>query len=183
MIKNYLAIALRNIRQNPLYSFINILSLAIGLAACLVIYLFISDEKSFDAFHTRNQSIYRLDEVQTFPGTNQQKVALSMPGMGPFILKEFPEVANYTRFQNRNKLLIIKDDKRFLLDNVAHVDSTFLNIFDYKLLAGDRATALNAPYSMLITKETAIKFFGSTDKALDNTLNFRDKEYKVTAIL
>jgi putative ABC transport system permease protein len=183
MIKNYLAIALRNIRQNPLYSFINILSLAIGLAACLVIYLFISDEKSFDAFHKQNQSIYRLDEVQTFPGTNQQKVALSMPGMGPAILKEFPEVANYTRFQNRNKLLVIKDDKRFLLDNVAFVDSTFLNIFDFNFLAGDRATALNAPFSMLVTEETAIKFFDNPDKALDNTLTFRDREYRITGIL
>jgi putative ABC transport system permease protein len=183
MIKNYLAIAIRNIRQNPLYAFINIFSLAVGLAACLIIYLFIYDESSFDGFHAKRDSIYRLDEVQTFPGTNQQKVALSMPGMGPAILKEFPEVANYTRFMNRNKLLVIKDDQRYLMDNVAHVDSTFLNIFDFKLLAGDRATALNAPYSMLITEETAIKFFGSTEKAMDNSLTFREKEYKIMGIL
>jgi putative ABC transport system permease protein len=104
MLKNYFAISLRNIRQNPLYAFINILSLAIGLAACLVIYLFISDERSFDAFHAKGEVIYRLDEVQSFPGTNEQKVALSMPGMGPAIRKEFPEVVSYARFVNRRRL-------------------------------------------------------------------------------
>ena len=83
MLKNYLLISLRNIRQSPLYAFINIFSLAIGLTACMVIYLFIRDERSFDAFHAKNESIYRLDEIQNFPGTNLQKVALSMPGMAP----------------------------------------------------------------------------------------------------
>jgi putative ABC transport system permease protein len=183
MIKNYLAIALRNIRQNPLYSFINIFSLAIGLAACLVIYLFISDEKSFDAFHSRSKSIYRLDEVQTFPGTNAQKVALNMGGMGPAMLKDFPEVVEYARFHNRSKQLIIKGDKRFLIPNVSYVDSTFLDIFDFELLMGDRATALDVPYSMLVTEETAIKYFESPEKAVDNTLTYRDKEYKITGVL
>ena len=134
MIKNYLAIALRNIRQNPLYSFINIFSLAIGLAACMIIYLFISDEKSFDTFHANPASIYRLNEVQNFPGTNEQHVALSMPGMGPNILKEFPEVENYTRYMSRDKPLVINDEDRFLLDRLAFVDSTFLEIFNYELI-------------------------------------------------
>jgi putative ABC transport system permease protein len=183
MIKNYLSIALRNIRQNPLYAFINIFSLAIGLAACLVIYLFINDEKSFDTFHAKNEVIYRLDEVQTFPGTNQQKVALSMPGMGPNILKEFPEVVNYTRFQNRNKQLVVRDEAQFLLDNVAFVDSTFLDIFDFEVIHGDRATALDAPKTILLTKKTALKFFKTPEEAINNTLTYRGKEFKVTGIL
>src|SRR5438128_7585113 len=97
MIRNYLSIALRNLRQNPLYSAINIFSLSVGLASCVVIYLFVKDERSFDAFHTKGANIYRLDEVQSFPGTNEQKVALNMGGMGPFIAKEFPEVVSFTR--------------------------------------------------------------------------------------
>ncbi|MEX1238755.1 MAG: hypothetical protein WEB30_03530 [Cyclobacteriaceae bacterium] len=100
MIKNYLAIALRNIREYPLYAVINISSLAIGLAACLVIYLFISDERGFDAFHSKKQNTYRLDEVQNFTGTNLQKVALSMSGMGPTLAEEFPEVQSFTRYWN-----------------------------------------------------------------------------------
>jgi putative ABC transport system permease protein len=183
MIKNYFAIAWRNIRQNPLYAFINISSLAIGLACCMVIYLFISDERSFDAFNSRNQNIYRLDEVQNFTGTNVQKVALSMPGMAPNIKAEFPEVELYARFWNRGKLLIEKDEARFLVDNVATVDSTFLDIFDYPLIQGDRNTVLDDPYTVAVTEETALKFFKSTDEAMGNSLKMRDHEYKITGIL
>lgn len=183
MLKNYFAIAWRAIRQKPLYSFINIFSLSVGLAACLVIYLFVQDEQSFDAFHEKNARIYRLDEVQNFPGTNEQKVALSMPGMAPAIGREFPEVVTYTRFQNRNKLLITKGETRMLVQNVAHVDSTYLDIFDFPLLAGDRATALDAPYSMAVTEDLALKFFKTTAEALNNTLTFREKEYTITAVL
>lgn len=183
MIKNYLMIALRNIAQSPLYAFINISSLAIGLAACLVIYLFIQDERSFDAFHSKGKNIYRLDEIQNFPGTNLQKVALSMPGMAPAMQREFPEVVTYTRFMCRPKQLVVKDDKRFLLPYVATVDSTFLEIFDFEVLIGDRSTALDEPYSLMVTEETALKFFSTIDQAMGNTLNFRDKEYKITGIL
>lgn len=183
MIKNYFAIAWRAIRQKPLYSFINIFSLSVGLAACLVIYLFVQDEQSFDRFHEKQSAIYRLDEVQNFPGTNKQKVALSMPGMAPAIGREFPEVVTYTRFSNRNKLLITKGETKMLVQNVAHVDSTYLDIFDFPLLAGNRETALDAPYTMAVTEELALKFFKNTDEALNNTLTFRDREYTITAIL
>lgn len=183
MIRNYLLIALRNIRQSKRYAFINILSLAIGIAACIVIYLFIQDERSFDAFHSRRENIFRLNEIQNFTGTNVQKVALSMPGMGPNILREFPEVANYTRFMCRPKQLVSKDDKHFLLPFVARVDSTFLDVFDFKMLIGDAGTALDAPYTMVVTQSTALKFFASLEAAMGNTLMYREKEYKITGVL
>jgi putative ABC transport system permease protein len=183
MLKNYILIAVRNIRQSPLYAFINIFSLAIGIASCIVIYLFITDERSFDSFHEKESVIYRLDEVQNFTGTNVQKVALSMPGMGPYLQKEFPEIENYTRFMCRPKILVIKDDKRFLLPNLATVDSTFLDIFDFPLLHGDKATGLDEPYSMMITEATALKFFNNVEEAMGESLKYRDKEYKITGIL
>ena len=166
-----------------MYAFINIFSLAIGLAACMIIYLFIRDEKSFDTFHEKKAAIYRLDEVQNFTGTNVQKVALSMPGMGPNLLKEFPEITNFARFMCRPKQLVIKEEKRFLLPFLATVDSTFLDIFDFKVLMGDRNTALDEPYTMMVTEQTALKFFSSIEEAMGNTLTFRDKDYKITGIL
>jgi putative ABC transport system permease protein len=183
MFRNYLSIAIRQIRQNPLYSFINIFSLAIGLACCLVIYLFITDEKSFDSWHTQGDVIYRLDEVQNFTGTNLQKVALSMPGMGPNMREELPEVKSYARFWNRGSLLLQKEDKRFVIDNVAIVDSTFLEIFDFSLLRGDKTTALDEPFKILLTEETALKFFKDIDDAMGNSITLREKEYKITGIL
>ncbi|MEQ8808238.1 MAG: ABC transporter permease, partial [Imperialibacter sp.] len=104
MIKNYLLIAYRNLLKQKLFSFINIFSLAIGLAASVVIYLFIQDETSFDQFHSLKENIYRLDEIQSFPGTNTQKVALSMPGMGPFLQQDFPQVKRYSRFRGNDNM-------------------------------------------------------------------------------
>lgn len=166
-----------------MYAFINIFSLAIGLACCMAIYLFIADERSFDAFHSKNQNIYRLDEVQNFTGTNLQKVALSMPGMGPNIKAEFPEVETYTRFWNGNKQLVEKGEMRFLIDNIATVDSTFLDIFDFALIAGDRNTLLDEPNCIAITEETALKFFTDTDEAMNNSLKLGGQEHKITGIL
>jgi len=183
MFRNYFSVALRNIRKGPLYAFINVFSLAIGLASCLTIYLFIKDERSFDAFHAKNKVIYRLDEVQNFPGTHEQKVALSMGGMGPFLQADFPEVIAYARFWNRGKELLVKNDTRLLIPNVALVDSTYLDLFDFELLKGDRSTALDHPYAMLVSEKTALKFFKSVDEAMNNTLTWRDKEYKITGII
>ena len=87
MFRNYLKVALRNSWKNKLTTFINLFSLAFGIGACLIIYLFIKDEQAFDAFHTHKDHIYRLNEIQSFPGTNTQHVALSMPGMGPNLKK------------------------------------------------------------------------------------------------
>src|ERR1043165_7146702 len=96
MFKNYLKTAWRNLRKNKIFSAINILGLSIGMAACIVIMLFVAYEKSFDNFHSKN--IYRLNEVQKFPGmVASQKVGLSMFPMGPTMRQEFPEILNYSR--------------------------------------------------------------------------------------
>lgn len=183
MLKNYLAITWRNIRQNPLYACINIFSLAIGLACCIAIYLFIADERSFDSFHSKKENIYRLDEVQNFTGTKTQKVALSMPGMAPAMKEEFPEVKLIARFWNRGKNLVENSEQKIQVENVAFVDSTFLDIFDYGLTQGDRATVLDQPYTVALTEETALKFFPDISKAMGSLLKLRDHEYKVTGIL
>ena len=182
MFWNYLKIALRNTRKQQLLSIINIFSLAFGIAACLLIYLFIHDERSFDAFHTKKAQLYRLDEVQSFPGTNTQNVALSMPGMGPNLAKDYPEVINYTRFWGRGKRLYYKDDQRMIIEKTVAVDSTFLELFDFELISGDRTTALDEPYSLILTKTTAEKFFKDKDP-MGESLVMRDDPYKITGIL
>jgi putative ABC transport system permease protein len=181
MFFNYLIIALRNTRKQKLFSAINILSLAFGIAACLLIYLFIEDERSFDAFHVKKDQIYRLNEIQSFPGTNTQHVALSMPGMGPNLIKDYPQIRNFTRFWGRGKRLYELDDQRLIVEKVVAVDSTFFDIFDFKLLSGDPATALDEPYSMIISQETARKFFGEEDP-VGQSLKNNDRLYKITGV-
>ena len=124
MIKNFLKIAVRNLSKNKAFSFINIFGLAIGIAACLVIMLFVFYEKSFDAMHSKN--IYRLDEVQKFEGMVQpQNVALSMYPMGPTLVSDFPEIRNFTRVRQANKLDLTYGDKRIFFPSILYVDSTF----------------------------------------------------------
>ncbi|NOS92422.1 MAG: FtsX-like permease family protein [Cyclobacteriaceae bacterium] len=183
LLGNYFKISTRNILKHKMISVINVFSLAIGLAACVVIYLFVLDEQSFDSFHSKSSHIYRLDEVQKFTGTNEQKVALSMPGMGPALKRDFPEVNNYVRFWLRGKQLMIKDETKQLIDNVMVVDSTFFDIFDFPLVHGDVNTCLNRPLTILLTESTALKFFKSTDEALNKTIFWDSRDYQITGIL
>ncbi|MDP4214724.1 MAG: ABC transporter permease [Bacteroidota bacterium] len=162
MLKNHFLVAFRNLWKNKVYSAINIVGLAIGMGACLLIMVFVFYEKSFDQFHTKN--IWRLNEVQKFPGmVSSQKVGLSMFPMGPTLMKEFPEIKNFTRIHWEDKFQVSNGDKRLYLPHVHFVDSTFLQMFDFKLLKGDRATALLRPNSILLTSESAKKLFGTED--------------------
>src|SRR3954468_18569110 len=114
MFKNYFKTALRNLLKNKTFSSINIVGLAIGMAVCIVIMLFVSYERSFDNFHTKN--IYRLNEVQKFEGmVSSQKVGLSMFPMGPTLKNEFPEIKNFTRVSWAQKVQMIYQDKRIYL--------------------------------------------------------------------
>jgi putative ABC transport system permease protein len=184
MIKNYLKIAWRNIWKNKVFSAINIVGLSVGMAACIVIMLFVSYEKSFDDFHTKN--IYKLDEVQKFPGmVSSQKVGLSMFPMGPALQAEFPEVKSFTRIRWENKFQMTYGEKRVFVPQAFFVDTTFLSIFDFKLIKGDRATALLKPHSVLLTEQTAGKLFGNDDPVGKTITHYGDDttSYVVTGIV
>ena len=161
MLKNYLKSAFRNLLKHRSFSSINIFSLTIGMAACMVIYLFVTDEKSFDSFHENN--IYRLCEVQSFPGTNTQNVALSMPGMGPTMTNEFPEIESYTRFWNWGRQLVELEDENIMVDKMVGVDSSFFEIFNYSFIHGDPTQVVDAPMDAVLSEEMALKLFGKVD--------------------
>ena len=182
MWTNYLKIALRNSLKQKLLSFINIFSLAFGIAACMLIFLFIRDERAFDAFHEKKDQIYRLDEVQSFPGTNTQNVALSMPGMGPALIRDYPEVLNYTRYQGRGKRVYELGDLRLLVENTAMVDSTFLDVFDFELVEGDQSTCLDAPMAIVLSESVAQMFFPDGE-AIGQSLRRGEYEYNITGIM
>src|SRR5688500_16607365 len=160
MLRNYFKTAWRNLRKNKIFSAINIVGLAIGMAACIIIMVFVGYEKNFDGIHTKN--IYRLDEVQKFEGmVAPQNVALSMFPMGPTLKNEFPEVKSFTRVRQNQKVNMNYNGKRIYLPAALWVDSTFLDMFDFKLISGNRATALQKPNSALLTEESAKKLFGN----------------------
>ncbi|HVX50332.1 MAG TPA: ABC transporter permease, partial [Chitinophagaceae bacterium] len=184
MFKNYFKTAWRNLWKNRAYTAINIIGLSVGMAACIIIMLFVTYEKSFDNFHTKN--IYRLNEVQKFPGmVASQKVGLSMFPMGPTMKNEFPEILNYSRIHWMFNYPIKNNDKTVFFPAMFYVDSTFLQMFNFKLLRGNRADVLQKPNSIVLTEASAEKLFGKTDPIGKSITHYSDDTvtYKVTGIM
>ncbi|MEM9720224.1 MAG: ABC transporter permease [Bacteroidota bacterium] len=185
MYLNSLLLSFRNALKTPLFTLINLLGLSIGLAACLLIVLFIENERSFDRFHTQKDHIYRLNEVQTWEGIIPQNVALSMYPMGPTLFQDYPEITSYVRLIDRSNLPFQVDGKRLFVEKMYLTDTTFFSMFDFPMLYGNPQEALNAPNSVVVTEATASQFFGRTDVLGEQlTLYAGDTiPFKVTGVL
>ncbi len=179
MYKNYLKIAFRNLLKYKGYSFINIFGLALGMASCLLILLFVNNELSFDGFHEKKANIYRLDEVQTFNGMSPQKVALSMYPMGPNLLADYPEIVDFTRYWTMGRTLFDIGDRQHYFDNIVRVDTSFLKMFDFQLLRGDLDKVFDDQYGMIISETNAKRIFGEEDP-VGKVLKFANFDEQVT---
>jgi putative ABC transport system permease protein len=184
MFRSFLVIAWRSLSKHKLYSAINIVGLAVGMAACIVISLFVFYERSFDNMHSKN--IYRLNEVQKYPGMlSSQKVALSMFPMGQTLKNEFPEVMNFTRIRWNMKYQLTAGEKRIFTPQFFVVDTSFLSIFDFPLVKGNRQTVLLKPNSVVLTESTARELFGNEDP-VGKTINHYGADsmsFKITGII
>jgi putative ABC transport system permease protein len=179
MIKNYLKVAWRNLWKNKVYSLINVIGLAVGMAACIIILIFVAYERSFDTFHTKN--LYRVNEVQKFEGmVSSQKVALTMFPMGPTLQQDFPEIVRYTRINRAEKIPFNYGEKKVYIDHTCFVDSTFLDLFDFKLAMGDRRTVLAQKNSIVLTKATAGRIFGNENPLGKSLVNY---DHDTTALI
>ncbi|OGU60102.1 MAG: hypothetical protein A2V66_10445 [Ignavibacteria bacterium RBG_13_36_8] len=164
MFKSYFVTAIRNIKKHKGYSFINISGLAIGIASCLLITIFIQDELSYDTFHKNADYIFRV--VASAPVGEQPTNANGSLGVGPALAIEFPEITDFVRILkmgNGAKRYVGYGDKKFYEEWFFFADSSFFNIFTFPLLKGDPNTALKRPNSIVITEEMAQKYFGNED--------------------
>jgi len=182
MLKNTFKIVLRTIRRHAGYSFINIFGLALGMACCLMIALWVADELSFDRFHKGAADLYRVEEDQSYSGRIYHVTVTPYP-LAPALKAEVPEVVEATRVVWFNGQLFRSGEKAFFEDSVRAVDPSFLTIFSFPLVQGDPTTALAGPDSVLLTEDTARKYFGTT-AALGKTLNVNnDTDLKVSGVL
>lgn len=179
MYKNYLKIAFRNLLKHKGYSFINIFGLALGMASCLLILLFVNNELDFDGFHEKKANLYRLDEVQTFGSVSSQKVALSMYPMGPNLVTDYSEITNFTRYWTMGKTLARKEDKQYYIDNISRVDTSFFEMFDFKLIDGIKSDLFNEPSDMVMSQSTARMIFGN-ENPVGKTLRVTGDDIQVT---
>lgn len=178
MIKSYFKIALRNLIKSKTYSFVNIFGLAIGLACCLLIFLYIQDELSYDNFHKKSDNIYRILSAE--PG--EQTSARTPYRLGPKLKNSFPEINQYVRITWPWSELVTYKNKNFN-QNVIYTDSTFFKVFSFNLLKGDPENILNVPNQIVITKNAAIKFFGK-EEPLGKTIFFnKEDEFVISGIM
>jgi putative ABC transport system permease protein len=162
MLKNFFINAFRNVRKQRGYILLNVGGLAIGLTSFLFISLYVINELSYDRFHKNYENIYGLKVVGRMAGGVLDQAVTAAP-MAQAMLKDYPEVLHATRLTQMGAWLIRFGENKFNEDGVLFVDSTFFNVFDFKLLKGDPRSALVKPRSMVLTEEFAKKYFGNRD--------------------
>lgn len=162
MFKNYLLLALRQLRKNRGYSFINIFGLATGLGVCLLIVLYVTDELSYDRYNVNADRIYRIDEDLYFNNTQYDAVTTSK-FFGPTLVASYPKIEQMVRFRNPGDLLVRKGNDHVVEHHFTFADSTIFKVFTLPMIAGDPNTALNNPHSIVIDESAARRYFNSTD--------------------
>ncbi len=178
MFKSYLKTALRNLARHRGYSLINIVGFAIGIACCILIFLWVQDELSFDRFHENLESLHRVVQEVSFSDGTIFRVARTPYPVGPAFVEDQPEIIRFTRFTPFWRILIEYEDKAFYESDFAFADPSLLEMFSFHLLEGDPNTALSETNSVLISEDMAKKYFGSEDPigktlAMDNKTDFQ----------
>jgi len=184
MLKNHLRTAWRHLRWEKGFSAINIFGLALGLAACIFITIYVVDELSYDRYNTKADRIFRIDaDLQINGGTIND--IFTPPSMAAALKKDFPAVENVVRIRSdRRNVVVHIGDKVFLEPGAARVDSTLFEIFTLPLIAGDPHTALSSPNALVLSSTAAKRYFNTTDAVgkilkLDNDTTV----YMVTAVM
>ncbi len=179
MFKNYLKTAWRNLSKNKLYSSINIFGLTAGLAACLLIGIYINHELSYDKFNVNASRIVRATMEYEQDGT-VNTTATTGTKVGPQFKRTFPVIQEYARTFITHKV-IKSNNKTFDEPRILYADPSFFKMFSFHIIKGNAATALDAPDKIVITQSMAKKYFGNED-AINKTLTSGDKELKVSAV-
>ncbi len=182
MIKNYFKIAWRNLMKNKVFSLINILGLTIGITVCMMIFLFIMNEYSFDNFHKQGKNIYRVMRGFDDNGSIKNVSYLSGP-YAPALLNDFPgEIKKVVRVDPSNALISF-GDKAFNEKKIYVTDPGFFTFFSFPLIKGNPENVLKDPGSVVLTETTAKKYFGSVDNAMGKVVEMdKDFQLKVTGI-
>jgi putative ABC transport system permease protein len=180
MFKNYLKVALRSIRKNKLYSFVNIIGLTTGIAACILIGLFIWNELSYDNFNSNAGRIARVT-MEYGGGGTVNKAAVTGTKVGPQLQRTFPQIEAFTRTIKAPRS-VANGTKVFNEKNILYADSAFFRMFSFRLLRGNMASVLASPNTIVLTKSTAKKYFGDADP-VGKTLRFNDvQDYEITGV-
>jgi len=183
MLKNYIKIAFRNLMRNKIFSIINITGLSLGLACCMLIFLYTKDEITFDGFHEKKANLYNLTCKVVEKDGKKINYGIAAMVQGPSFKQEIPEIESCTRVQNNN--LIIKIGNKTFYEDVLWVDDNFFSVFTFPLLNGNPKTVLKDIRSIVLTDEIANKYFGKLNvigETIQIEMNDKFEPFIVTGI-
>lgn len=182
MFRNYLKTALRNLLRNKGFTIINIASLTIGMISCLVIGLFVWDEKQYDINIPGGENVYRIYEQRNNNNTITYAACVP-PAFATFLESQYPEVDTAVRILlSMDRFLMEKDEKKNYESKGMLVEGSFFKIFPLRFLKGNASTALQAPGTIVLTEELANKYFGKTNP-IGKTIKFNGGSLTVTGVL
>ena len=177
LIWSYIKISLRNIKRQKGFSLINIAGLAIGMAACILILIWVQDELSYDRFHANYDRIFRAVEHEELAGGEALSYTQQSPALGPVLKSEYPEILESVRYDSWGNRLVQYGDHQFYEREFSFADPEFLTVFTFPLKVGDPETALKDPSSIVISERMAKKYFNQSDPMgkvllVDNRVEF-----------
>ncbi|SFT51158.1 putative ABC transport system permease protein [Lishizhenia tianjinensis] len=181
MLGNQLKVLWRNLLGNRVYTLLNVIGLAVGIAASTLIGLYVIDELSYDNYHEKKDRIYRLTTTLDLGGDMQ--AAVTNMAVGPTLKRDYPLVENYVRFfGGGGEVELTVDNTVYKTDNIRFTDSTLFDVFTYEFIQGDPKDALKAPNTVVLTKTLALKVFGATD-VLNKQLKMNNSMLRVTGVI
>jgi len=186
MLKNYLKIAARNLFKHKAYSFINIFGLAVGLACCGVILLYVQNELAYDKYHQDVDQLFRVAVLNDATGIRQGQASVTY-GLAEALQKDYPEVITTARLYKSNESAVVKiEDQQFSEDRFYFADSTLFRLFTIPFLRGNPEAALTHPNSMVVSRQIAEKYFRNLDilgRVVTVNLNNRHIDFKITGVV
>lgn len=181
MISNYIRSASRNFSRNKFYSIINILGLSLGLTATFFILLYLNDELGFDKHFENHERIYRLEGDFTI-NNKHDRFAVSSSAIAPALKIEFPEIDKFCRFASNDNVVLKFNDKEFYEKQIYFADSTAPEMFTLKFLEGQPEKSLTEPFSIILSKNAAVKYFGNETAYGKILISGNGNSFKVTGV-
>ena len=164
MLKNDFKFALRNLAKNKIFTLINLAGLALSLVCCILLGLYAYAEMTYDQFHPKHDQLFRINKVVTETNKTPEKHSITSGSLAPELLKEVPEIEYAVRLRPWfNEMVVRHENTQQKFSDVVYADADFFQVFGFKLLRGDRKTALSQPNTAVITEAKAKLFFGNTD--------------------
>ena len=183
MFKNYLKTTIRNMSRYKGYAFINIFGLAAGMACCIMIISYILTELSYDKYHEHADRIFRV-ATDVNAGGFIAKLAISNAPLGPALKNNYPEVLQFARIQPRDKQFVVYQNHQFFEEGVVWADNSIFSVFSFPFTKGGPSFALQTANSIVLTEESAKKYFGDTDDPIGKVLRFNNRDnFTVTGVV